>query len=71
MSHCAGGDAFDQFDLLTPLVDWTEKGQTPTPPVATGKAFPGQSRPICPYPAYPRYDGKGDPKSAASFQCRA
>lgn len=71
MSHCAGGDAFDQFDLLTPLVDWTEKGQAPTPPVATGKAFPGQSRPICPYPAYPHYDGKGDPKSAASFQCRA
>jgi feruloyl esterase len=51
-------------------VDWTEKGQAPTPPVATGKAFPGQSRPICPYPAYPHYDGKGDPKSAASFQCR-
>jgi feruloyl esterase len=71
MGHCQGGEAFDRFDLLSQLVDWTEHAKPPTAPIATGAAFPGQSRPICPYPAYPHYDGKGDPKSAASFQCRA
>ena len=27
------------------------------------------SRPLCPYPAYARYDGKGDINDAASFDC--
>jgi hypothetical protein len=27
------------------------------------------SRPMCLYPLFPRYDGKGDPKAAASFAC--
>jgi Tannase and feruloyl esterase len=26
MGHCAGGPATDQFDLLTPLVNWVENG---------------------------------------------
>ena len=27
------------------------------------------SRPMCKYPAYPRYKGKGDVKAASSFIC--
>ena len=27
------------------------------------------SRPLCPYPAHARYDGKGDINDAASFDC--
>jgi hypothetical protein len=26
------------------------------------------SRPVCPYPALPRYKGVGDPKKASSFK---
>ena len=33
------------------------------------KTTPGAKRPLCLYPLWPRYDGKGDPKSAASFAC--
>jgi hypothetical protein len=29
------------------------------------------SRPLCPYPALPRYSGTGDPTQASSFKCVA
>ena len=29
MAHCAGGPSTDQFDMLTALVDWVEKGRPP------------------------------------------
>ena len=29
------------------------------------------SRPVCPYPALPRYNGLGDPTKASSFVCAA
>ncbi len=72
MSHCGGGPAtLDRFDLLTAVVDWVENGKAPDSVAATGKAFPGRSRPLCPYPSYARYKGKGDPEDAANFECRA
>ena len=71
MGHCGGGSAaLDDFDLLGPIVDWVEKGQAPEAVVATGKAFPGRSRPLCPYPEYAQYKGQGDPNDAANFACR-
>ena len=45
-----------------------EKGQAPDRIVATGRAMPGISRPLCPYPKVARYRG-GDPSSAESFDC--
>ena len=47
MAHCSGGPALDQFDLLGAMVNWVEKGIAPTSVLATGKAFPGRSRPLC------------------------
>jgi hypothetical protein len=71
MGHCAGGAATDSWDGLGALVDWVEKGQAPQKIVATGTAvFPGRSRPLCPYPQYARYEGRGNPEDAASFSCR-
>jgi feruloyl esterase len=70
MGHCAGGDAaLDSFDLLTPLVDWVEKGTAPSA-TATGRAFPGRSRPLCSYPQHAHYKGTGDPEKAENFECR-
>lgn len=70
MGHCNGGTAaLDNMDLLTPLVDWVEKG-TPPSVTATGRAFPGRGRPLCSYPQYPHYKGKGDPEKAENFECR-
>ena len=70
MGHCGGGaQALDRFDLLTPLVEWVEKGTAPNAVTATGRSFPGRSRPLCAYPQYARYKGTGDPEDAASFEC--
>lgn len=70
MGHCGGGAALDQFDLLSAMVDWVEKGITPKSVIATGKAFPHRSRPLCPYPTHAQYKGEGDPEDAKSFECR-
>ena len=70
MSHCGGGQALDQFDLLGAMVNWVEKGTTPASVIATGKAFPGRSRPLCPYPKHAQYKGTGNPEDANSFECR-
>jgi Tannase and feruloyl esterase len=71
MSHCSGGSAaLDRFDLLEPLVSWVEQGRAPQAVVATGKAFPKRSRPLCAYPQHAHYKGSGDPEKATSFECR-
>ena len=71
MGHCGGGAAaLDRFDLLTAIVDWTENGKAPDSVTATGRAFAGRSRPLCPYPQHAHYIGSGDTESAASFECR-
>lgn len=70
MSHCAGGQALDQFDLLSAMVAWVEKGIAPSSVLATGKAFPGRSRPLCAYPKHAQYKGQGDSQDANNFECR-
>jgi feruloyl esterase len=66
-----GGPA--NADLFAALVAWAEQGQAPAgltlveqdavPPFAVKR-----SRPLCEWPAVPRYRG-GDPNAAASFAC--
>lgn len=71
MGHCSGGEkTVDTFDMLSAIIDWVEKGIAPDRIIATGRNFPGYSRPLCPYPAYPYYTGKGDSKDAGNFECR-
>lgn len=84
MGHCAGGPSTDQFDALSALVNWVEKGQAPDRLVASARG-PGnaggvnadvpatwsatRTRPLCPYPLVARHTG-GDIESAANFACR-
>ena len=85
MNHCSGGPATDQFDMLTPLVNWVEKGEAPATVLASvrGKGNAAganadvpaswsatRSRPLCPYPQVARYNGTGDIESASSFSCK-
>lgn len=71
MSHCGGGSAaLDRFDMLTAIVNWVEKDQAPDVVITTGRAFPGRSRPLCPYPQHAQYKGEGDPNDAGNFVCR-
>jgi feruloyl esterase len=70
MSHCSGGPSLDQFDLLGAISNWVEKGIAPQSVIATGKAFPGRRRPLCPYPKHAQYKGQGNPDDASNFECR-
>jgi hypothetical protein len=71
MAHCAGGEAaLDRFDMLDAIERWVEKGTPPDSVVATGRAFPKRSRPLCPFPQHAHYKGKGNPENAANFECR-
>jgi feruloyl esterase len=69
MYHCRGGPGPDQFDSLDALDNWVTTSAAPAVIPASNKAS-GIERPLCPYPALPAYDGKGDPKALASFACK-
>ncbi len=69
MTHCQGGPSTDRFDALGALERWVEKDDAPASITASGQAFPGRTRPLCPYPQYASYKGSGDPQQAASFTC--
>jgi feruloyl esterase len=71
MGHCGGGPAaLDEFDMLSAIVDWVEKQEAPPAIRASGRSWPGRSRPLCPYPSHAHYKGSGDVEDAASFECR-
>jgi poly(3-hydroxybutyrate) depolymerase len=85
MNHCSGGPATDQFDMLTPLVNWVEKGQAPDAVIASARGAgnaaganadipaswsANRTRPLCAYPQVARYNGTGDMESASSFSCK-
>jgi feruloyl esterase len=70
MAHCGGGPALDHFDMLSTVVDWVEKGTAPASVIATGKAFPGRSQPLCAYPKHAQYTGTGDTQDASNFRCQ-
>lgn len=55
MNHCGGGQAYDDFDPLTALENWQDKGEAPQQLLARGKAFPGQEMPLCAYPQVTMY----------------
>jgi feruloyl esterase len=49
---------------------WVEQGEEPQSIMATGAAFPGRTRPLCPYPQYAAYNGSGDPQDGHNFTCK-
>ncbi|MEF7614579.1 tannase/feruloyl esterase family alpha/beta hydrolase [Aquincola sp. MAHUQ-54] len=60
------------WDSLTALENWVERGVAPpAQTVADTVGVPGRTRPLCEYPAWPRYSGTGDVNAAASFTCTA
>ena len=70
MGHCRSGATLERFDMLSAVVDWVEKSKVPESVIATGPAFPGRSRPLCPWPQYAHYKGQGNPDDAMNFECR-
>jgi feruloyl esterase len=85
MNHCGSGPSTDQFDMLTPLVNWVEQGIAPNSVIANVRGAgnlggtnadvpatwsPSRSRPLCSYPAVARYNGTGNLELASSFVCQ-
>jgi feruloyl esterase len=58
------------WDSLTTLENWVENNAVPGPQVVADTAgVPGRTRPLCQYPAFPRYIGSGDVNQSTSFTC--
>ncbi|WP_158788882.1 tannase/feruloyl esterase family alpha/beta hydrolase [Granulicella sp. L46] len=67
MGH--GDGRFDGgFDTVGTLDAWVDGGVAPVNLVVTDNNN-GRTRPLCEWPAWPKYDGVGNVKSAASFTC--
>jgi len=63
-----------KLDMLGVLDAWVDAGKAPDTllQVSQEEKAPFKtvaSRPLCRYPLSPRYDGRGDPREAASFTC--
>ena len=69
MTHCGDGAGLDNIDPLTALENWREHDRQPDFLLASGKAFPGKTQPVCAYPKVATYTG-GDVNKASSFTCR-
>jgi len=59
------------WDSVTALEKWAEHQTAPVRPRATdvNPDARARTRPLCEYPAWPRYVGSGNPDAAASFTC--
>ena len=74
MGHCRAGEGPSDFDKMTPLEAWVERGEPPDRLIATRFGPRGEvemRRPLCAYPARAVYDGSGDPRREDSFACGA
>lgn len=62
---------------LTALMAWVERGEAPDKIIATKYTSDtpqmgiAMQRPLCPFPAMPKYTGHGSPAMAANFTCAA
>ena len=72
MAHCGGGEGPNNFDAVSALEQWVEKGTAPDRILAShstnGRV--DRTRPLCPYPQVARYTGTGSIDDAANFVCR-
>jgi hypothetical protein len=69
--HVFGRAFTAAWDSLTALENWVERGTAPVAQVVSdiNSATRGRTRPLCEYPAWPKYNGAGDVNAAASFSC--
>jgi feruloyl esterase len=72
MAHCGGGEGTSDFDMLSALENWVEKGINPDRIEASrgrgGKT--DRTRPLCPYPQRSVYIGTGSTDDAGNFVCK-
>lgn len=59
------------WDSLAALEGWVEQGLSPGTPVAVDAVAGtyGRTRPLCQYPAWPKYRGSGSQDAAVNYSC--
>ncbi len=76
VDHCRGGPGLPPDNPFAAVVRWVEEGTAPETLDSVRRRGGGlageiiESRPICRYPKVAVYSGSGDPRDAASFECR-
>ncbi|HLF10669.1 MAG TPA: tannase/feruloyl esterase family alpha/beta hydrolase [Gammaproteobacteria bacterium] len=78
MGHCGGGPGPNEWDPLTPLVDWVERGIAPDSVIATHRTdgLADNERRVCAHPQRAVYTGSADERNdpnawvAGNFSCR-
>jgi feruloyl esterase len=81
-SHCSmSGVGPNNFDALTAMEDWVEKGKAPDAllaklynpdsPMIDPAKTPLRTMPLCKFPEMAHYSGEGDVKDAANWSCPA
>jgi feruloyl esterase len=72
MQHCSGGPGPSNFDMLTALENWVEKGEAPTRVIASRitSGVIDRTRPLCVYPRVAVHTGTGSTDDAANFNCQ-
>jgi feruloyl esterase len=74
VGHCFGGTGPDRVDLLKAVSTWVEQGTAPSAQGLVHRKLDANgattmTRPLCKFPAYPKYKGSGDVNDAANFSC--
>ncbi len=71
LQHEASTTFYGTWDQLTALEKWVEAGIDPAQNevVLDLATVPSRTRPLCRYPAFPKYSGSGDMNAATSFTC--
>jgi feruloyl esterase len=72
MDHCRGGVGPDQANFLGAMERWVESGVAPGRIISSRITASGRvdmTRPLCPYPQFAKWNGKGSTNDAENFVC--
>jgi feruloyl esterase len=72
MMHCQGGaEATDQFDTISAIEQWVERGIAPDRILGSHltNGVADRTRPLCPYPQVARWKKSGSTNDATNFEC--
>lgn len=71
VGHCLGGAGLTEFDMLSAMEAWVERGSAPEriPAAQLVNGLPARTRPLCRYPKAAKYTGKGDSNDERNFVC--
>jgi feruloyl esterase len=71
MLHCVGGSGPNNFDTLTALESWVEKGVGPDaiPATHSTNKVADRTMPLCKFPGQAHYKGSGDVNDSSNWSC--